>query len=197
MDPVISHNNLLSALEIAPGLRYRFAADRPPEVRLDARLGAHLPYLEVLQNIRTTLAEHANHTGQFPRGGCGYTAGVVRENLGLQVASGKTIFSKEGHSWNYDPDYDLWIDLTLDQFEGVQGEMVIVPSDSPIYIMDPSRSLECSSKDCHEIGRLFLYRALGGGYFDEQMREGFLDSVPKVLRGYLSGKIYSHSKPDV
>jgi hypothetical protein len=58
----------------------------------------------------------------FPSEFCGETAEVVKRDLGLERILGEKKVQgpsgprKDYHSWNYDPNLGLYIDLTHDQF---------------------------------------------------------------------------------
>jgi hypothetical protein len=76
---------------------------------------------------------------QFPREMCNIASDTLSKRLGLYMVTGQVYNPKNGnpiacHTWNYDLKRQLYIDITLHQFDELKGlgPIIIVPKHSKI-----------------------------------------------------------------
>ena len=82
------------------------------------------PYFNELKDIRAALEADKE---SYPYNYCSHASRVVNLILGLREVAGSFTFKyyygsptdtihREWHAWNYDPERELYVDLTADQF---------------------------------------------------------------------------------
>ncbi|MBI4147644.1 hypothetical protein HY494_03265 [Candidatus Woesearchaeota archaeon] len=82
-----------------------------------------LPYWGGLEQIRS---EFESCSLGFPLNKCELVTYAVAQELGLQQYAGLYVPERKIHSWNGDRKRNLYIDLSMDQFEGIVGKIVVV-----------------------------------------------------------------------
>jgi hypothetical protein len=100
---------------------------------VDLSLLRELPYLDHLLQIREALSIIFP---KYPLNGCGYSADIVEKLTGLTAISGHTPYDQAMHCCNYDSSRDLYIDLTLAQYEGVAAKIVLSAPRVGLFVED-------------------------------------------------------------
>ncbi len=94
-------------------------------------LSSELPYYSDLLRIRK---EFEDSCIGFPYSKCALTARAVFNDIGLLIVGGIYLPEYSSHVWNFDLEKKIYIDLTMDQFMGVNNPIVILPFQNDILL---------------------------------------------------------------
>ena len=87
-----------------------------------------LPYYPELLALRSFLEREV---ADFPTWKCDQTARITHLITGLEEVSGRYVPDYDLHTWNYDPERKLYVDLCQDQYPH-RGKIVVMPADTPL-----------------------------------------------------------------
>lgn len=95
----------------------------------------NIPYYDELVKARRFLE---SYYADFPIKKCKDSTRFLHHILGLEEISGRYIHgsTKQCHSWSYDPKLDIYIDLTLSQFDSTYDSISILPTSTPFLVKD-------------------------------------------------------------
>ena len=88
------------------------------------KLPYHSELVRLQKHIETTVFD-------YPKC-CIYSARVVKKALGLKEIRGIFVPEYYEHSWNYDPENKVFIDLTIGQFGKKYNKMMILPENNDL-----------------------------------------------------------------
>lgn len=93
-----------------------------------------VPYYDELVEIRTFLTDYFTHKyperDAFPRNKCRHTSKFISYQLDIDVVAG--YYGNSWHAWNYDKHNDVYIDITLAQFDDVHKPISLLKPDTTI-----------------------------------------------------------------
>jgi len=90
-----------------------------------------LPYLDDLLLIRKALSLIKP---DFPHLACEHSTRSINQIIGLTETAGHYMgfHEREWHAWNYDPERDIYIDISMTQFSDKHDDISIVTPESPL-----------------------------------------------------------------
>jgi hypothetical protein len=84
------------------------------------------------EQLEFLVAQFEEKRARYPIWQCDAAQFVLFKTLGLRPINGIYVPETDIHSWNYDPIQDIYIDITLHQFEGQRNKISILPTQTPL-----------------------------------------------------------------
>ncbi|MBN2880769.1 hypothetical protein JXM83_01835 [Candidatus Woesearchaeota archaeon] len=102
-----------------------------------------VPYIETLVNLRVELERRVE---KFPFLKCQVATRLVHYVLGLEEVGGffeyPDCMEDDWHAWNCDVSRGIYVDLTMDQYKGINRQITIVPINTRLLEFDSFRTKE-------------------------------------------------------
>jgi hypothetical protein len=97
----------------------------------------NIPYFEELVAIRKMLEENLP---RFPHRRCSHASRLVWWIVGIEEAGGYYAPRNCLHAWNYDKSRELYVDLSLDQFEEGASAISLLPHTTEKLLIHPTHT---------------------------------------------------------
>jgi len=149
-----------------------------------------VPYLEQIKRIRTIL-EHT--LSYFPSDRCDYSARVVKTLVpGLKEVAGEYRPWQRWHAWNYDPQRELYIDLSFDQFAPMPEEVQDLETVSDTVTIDNFLGLHVQGVTIFPKDTALL-KKMSSRTHNQRSRDddNFIDDIERICRIY--SEVYSRN----
>jgi|GEM_PF-3165053 hypothetical protein len=116
-----------------------------------------LPYYTELIRLRSFLERKVE---DFPRFKCDQTTRMIHLITGLEEVSGRYVPDEDRHTWNYDADRKLFVDLTQDQYPH-RGKIVVMPASTPLLRLEDKAMREYQSSLGSKTFQMKISKLLG------------------------------------